>query len=166
MEYGEENSSPIEMRMREAGLRPARRQMEYGEAIPSPIEAKLRDAGLRPTRQRVDLAGLLFSNGNRHVTAEMLHAEAVGRNVSVSLATVYNTLNQVAGAGLLREVAIEGSKTYFDTTITDHQHFYFEHDGQLIDLGPDEEVEVALRKIPEGMKVSRIDVLIRLVPDE
>ncbi len=129
------------------------------------IEMKLRDASLRPTRQRTDLAGLLFGNGNRHVTAEMLHAEALGKNVSVSLATVYNTLNQFARAGLVREVAIEGSKAYFDTTITDHQHFFFEHDGRLVDLGPDEEVAVAVHKLPEGMKVARIDVLIRLVPD-
>ena len=130
------------------------------------IVTKLRDAGLRPTRQRNELAGLLFGNGNRHVTAEMLHAEAQGKNVSVSLATVYNTLNQFARAGLLREVAIEGSKAYFDNTISDHQHFYFEHNGRLIDLGPDEEVAVAVHKMPEGMKVARIDVLIRLVPDK
>ncbi len=130
------------------------------------IEMKLREAGVRPTRQRRNLAGLLFGNGNRHVTAEMLHAEAVSNNMQVSLATVYNTLNQFAGAGLLREVAVEGSKTYFHTKITDHQHFYYEHDGRLIDLGPDEEVTVNVRKLPEGMKVARIDVLIRLVPDK
>ena len=140
--------------------------MDGERAKTQSIEMKLRAAGVRPTRQRRDLAGLLFGNGNRHVTAEMLHAEAVGNKIQVSLATVYNTLNQFAGAGLLREVAIEGSKTYFDTTISDHQHFYFEHDGQLIDLGPDEEVAVAVRKLPEGMKVARIDVLIRLVPDK
>ena len=141
------------------------RQMEDGKEKQN-IEAKLRDAGVRPTRQRLDLAGLLFGNGNRHVTAEMLHAEALRNGISVSVATVYNTLNHLAGAGLLREVAIEGSKTYFDTTISDHQHFYFENDGRLIDLGPEEEVSVAVRKLPEGMKVARIDVLIRLVPDE
>jgi len=140
--------------------------MDNGKENLAGIELKLRDAGVRPTRQRRDLAGLLFGDGNRHVTAETLHAEAVSKNMCVSLATVYNTLNQFAGAGLLREVAIEGSKTYFDTTISDHQHFYFEHGGRLIDLGPDEEVDVAVRKLPEGMKVARIDVLIRLVPDE
>ncbi len=140
--------------------------MDGGKEKTPSIERKLREAGVRPTRQRGDLAGLLFGDGNRHVTAEMLHAEAAASNMSVSLATVYNTLNQFAGAGLLREVAIEGSKTYFDTTISDHQHFYFEHDGRLIDLGPDEEVAVNMRKVPEGMKVARIDVLIRLVPDK
>ncbi len=140
--------------------------MDDGKEKTPSIEVKLREAGVRPTRQRRDLAGLLFGDGNRHVTAEMLHAEAAGNNMSISLATVYNTLNQFAGAGLLREVAIEGSKAYFDTTISDHQHFYFEHDGRLIDLGPDEEVAVNVRKLPEGMKVARIDVLIRLVPDK
>jgi len=139
--------------------------MECEKENTSGIEMKLRVAGLRPTRQRVDLAGLLFKDGDRHVTAEMLHAEAQALNISVSLATVYNTLNQFAEAGLLREVAIEGSKTYFDTKISDHQHFYFEHDGRLIDLGPDEEVAVNVGKLPKGMKVARIDVLIRLVPD-
>jgi Fur family iron response transcriptional regulator len=140
--------------------------MEDGKETASSIEIKLREAGLRPTRQRLDLARLLFGNGDRHVTAEMLHAEALGHGIPVSVATVYNTLNHFAGAGLLREVAVEGSKAYFDTTVSDHQHFYFEQDGTLMDLGPDEEVAVAVSKLPEGMKIARIDVLIRLVPEE
>ncbi|MBC8050436.1 MAG: transcriptional repressor, partial [Chitinophagales bacterium] len=78
----------------------------------------LRKTGLRPTRQRIDLGRLLFTGGDRHVTAEMLHAEAVKEGMPVSLATVYNTLHQFTGCGLLREVAIEGSKTYFDTNIS------------------------------------------------
>ncbi len=135
--------------------------VENGPA--SRLEAKLRNAGLRPTRQRLDLARLLFREGDRHVTAEMLHAEACASNVSVSLATVYNTLKQFTESGLLREVAIEGSKTYFHTKTTDHQHFYFEDDGRLIDLEPGHEVVVSVPKLPEGMKVARIDVLIRLV---
>jgi Fur family iron response transcriptional regulator len=126
------------------------------------IEAKLREAGLRPTRQRLDLARLLFREEDRHVTAEMLHGEAVANNVSVSLATVYNTLKQFTECGLLREVAIEGSKAYFDTKISDHQHFYFENDGRLIDLEAGHEVMVSVPKLPEGTKIARIDVLIRL----
>ena len=126
------------------------------------IEAKLREAGLRPTRQRLDLARLLFREGDRHVTAEALHGEAVANNISVSLATVYNTLKQFTECGLLREVAIEGSKAYFDTKISDHQHFYFESDGRLIDLEPGQEVMVSVPKLPEGTRIARIDVLIRL----
>ncbi|HWJ18390.1 MAG TPA: Fur family transcriptional regulator [Geobacterales bacterium] len=126
------------------------------------IEAKLRERGLRPTRQRLDLARLLFREGDRHVTAEVLHGEALANNISVSLATVYNTLKQFTECGLLREVAIEGSKAYFDTKISDHQHFYFENDGRLIDLDPGHEVMVSVPKLPEGTKIARIDVLIRL----
>ena len=89
---------------------------------------RLKSAGLRPTRQRVALGVLLFRDGDRHVTAEMLHDEAVRDQIPVSLATVYNTLHQFTEAGLLREVAIEGSKTYFDTNTSDHHHFYYEHE--------------------------------------
>jgi Fur family iron response transcriptional regulator len=127
------------------------------------IEAKLRRAGLRPTRQRLALARLLFGDEDRHMTAEMLHAEAARCNISVSLATVYNTLHQFTECGLLREVAIEGSKTYFDTNIADHQHFYFESDSRLIDLNGEELAFVTLPKVPEGTEISRVDVLIRLV---
>jgi Fur family iron response transcriptional regulator len=128
----------------------------------SDVEAKLREAGLRPTRQRMDLARLLFREGDRHVTAETLHSEAVASNISVSLATVYNTLKQFTECGLLREVAIEGAKAYFDTKISDHQHFYFEKDGRLIDLEPGQEVIVSAPNLPEGTRIARIDVLIRL----
>ncbi len=126
------------------------------------IQEKLRNAGLRPTRQRMDLGLLLFRGGDRHVTAEMLHAEALREGISVSLATVYNTLHQFTECGLLREVAIEGSKTYFDTNISDHHHFYFERDGKLIDIEGAEIALVDLPPVPEGMEITRVDVLIRL----
>lgn len=122
----------------------------------------LRRAGLRPTRQRIDLARILFGSGERHVTAEMLHAEALGHKVSVSLATVYNTLHQFTECGLLREVAIEGSKTYFDTNTSDHHHFYFERDGKLIDIHGEHIALMSLPEAPDGMEISRVDVLIRL----
>lgn len=88
------------------------------------MEEQLRRAGLRPTRQRVALASLIFAQGDRHLSAEDLHEEAVMADVPVSLATVYNTLHQFTEAGMLRIIAVEGSKTYFDTNISDHQHFF------------------------------------------
>lgn len=135
-------------------------------AMESPTEAvrrMLRDAGLRPTRQRLALAELLFAKGDRHVTAEHLHEEAVARSVPVSLATVYNTLHQFTGAGLLREVAVEGSKTYFDTNTSNHYHFFCERDGVLMDIPVGELTVEGLPEPPEGMEVSRVDVLVRLV---
>ena len=123
----------------------------------------LRQSGLRPTRQRVALAELLFARGDRHLTAERLHEEAVSYDVAVSLATVYNTLHQFTEAGLLREVAVEGAKTYFDTNTSNHCHFCCERDGVLMDI-PTEGLRVeGLPEPPEGMEVSRVDVLVRLV---
>lgn len=127
------------------------------------ISEMLRDAGLRPTRQRVALGELLFASGDRHVTAEILHAEAVAAGERVSLATVYNTLHQFRRAGLLRELAIEGSKTYFDTNISNHNHFYMESDGVLMDIPGDSIHVEGLPEPPAGLKVSHIDLVVRLV---
>jgi len=123
----------------------------------------LRGAGLRPTRQRVALAYLLFADGDRHVTAETLHEEAQARKVPVSLATVYNTLHQFTEAGLLREVAVEGAKTYFDTNTSNHYHFFCEPSGTLMDISTGAIRIEGLPEAPEGMAISRVDVLVRLV---
>jgi len=132
----------------------------------SELQKALREAGLRPTRQRVALAELLFRQGDRHLTAETLHEEAQRNAVPVSLATVYNTLHQFTEAGLLREVAIEGSKTYFDTNTSDHCHFFLESEGALEDI-PREMIEInRLPEPPAGMKISRVDVLVRLVEQD
>jgi Fur family transcriptional regulator, iron response regulator len=130
---------------------------------PNEISRRLRDAGLRPTRQRVALATLLFEAGDRHVTAELLHEEALRKKVPVSLATVYNTLHQFTEAGLLREVAVEGAKTYFDTNTSNHFHFFCESSGELLDIETGEVRIAGLPEAPEGMTISRIDVLVRLV---
>lgn len=128
------------------------------------VVALLRGAGLRPTRQRVALAGLLFSKGDRHVSAETVFEEAVAARVSVSLATVYNTLNQFTQAGLLRELAVSGAKSFFDTRTSAHHHFWSEADGVMTDVAADE-VEVSrLPEPPPGMEIAGVEVMIRLRP--
>lgn len=130
------------------------------------IHEKLRLAGLRPTRQRLALAGLLFGSGDRHVSAESLHAEALKARAGVSLATVYNTLNQFTQAGLLREVAIEGSRSYFDTNVSNHIHFFLEDEERLVDI-PVADLDIkGLPQPPSGREISRIDVIIRLAPSK
>ena len=126
------------------------------------LRHKLREAGLRPTRQRVALGWLLFAKGDRHVTAERLYEEATGARVPVSLATVYNTLHQFTEAGLLREIAVDGSKTYFDTNVTNHHHFLFEDSNKLVDIPGSHFPVGPLPDAPEGMEISRIDVVIRV----
>ena len=125
--------------------------------------AWLQRGGLRPTRQRLALACLLVGDGqDRHVTAEGLYAAAAGAGEKVSLATVYNTLRAFCDAGLMQEVVVDGSKSYFDTRIDDHPHFYWEDSHSLTDA-PAEELEIAsLPQVPAGMAVSRVDVVIRL----
>jgi Fur family iron response transcriptional regulator len=126
------------------------------------ILPRLRGAGLRPTRQRVALARLLFNGGDRHVTAEQLHGEAAAAAIRVSLATVYNTLHQFTTAGLLREVVVEPGRSYFDTNVDDHHHFYCETTGMLQDI-PGAAVMVSqLPGAPAGTEISRVDVIIRV----
>ena len=126
------------------------------------LTAVLRMAGLRPTRQRVALAELLFGGPHRHVSAEQLHAEAAQSKVNVSLATIYNTLHQFHEAGLLREVAIDASRSYFDTDTSDHHHFFVEDEQRMIDIPASSVAFTALPDAPKGMKVTHVDVVIRV----
>ena len=134
-------------------------------AVPTVLE-RLRAAGLRPTRQRVALARLLLENGDRHVTAEQLHGEASTAAISVSLATVYNTLHQFTEAGLLREVVVEPGRSYFDTNTSDHHHFFCETTAKLQDI-PGQDVMVSRHPLPPpGTRISRVDVIIRVRPED
>ncbi|NQU56531.1 MAG: transcriptional repressor [Rhodospirillales bacterium] len=123
---------------------------------------QIKRAGLRPTRQRLALAKLLFGGENRHVTAELLHGEAQAEKMRVSLATVYNTLHQFTNAGLLREIVVDAQRSYFDTNTGDHHHFYFEKNGQLMDI-PDDTIALAsIPDAPEGMAIKSIDIVVRI----
>ena len=123
----------------------------------------LATADLRPTRQRVTLAALLIGDGqHRHVTAESLFEAAKSEGEAVSLATVYNTLRAFCDAGLMQEVTVDGSKSYFDTNTHDHPHFYWEDDATLTDA-PSDQLEIArLPDAPEGAEIASVDVVIRL----
>jgi Fur family iron response transcriptional regulator len=123
---------------------------------------RLRGADLRPTRQRLALCKMLFEHGDRHLTAEVLHAEAQGADIKVSLATVYNTLHQFTDAGLLREVIVDGGKTYFDTNTADHHHFYLEDECRLQDICGDGVAINGLPSAPDGTEVASIDVIVRV----
>jgi Fur family transcriptional regulator, iron response regulator len=139
----------------DCGLRPS-------ACVARDVGALLRGVSLRPTRQRIALGRLLYAKGDRHVTAEILHEEAMRARVPVSLATVYNTLHQFTEAGLLREVAVDGAKTYFDTNVSDHHHFLVEGENQLMDIPGAHITLDGLPEAPEGMEIARVDVVIRL----
>ena len=128
------------------------------------LERRVRAAGLRPTRQRIALADLLFAKGDRHLSAEELHEEALDAGVAVSLATVYNTLHQFTEAGLLRILAVEGNRTYFDTNTSDHHHFFIEGENKIFDISPGPVQVVNLPDPPEGMEIANVDIVVRLRP--
>jgi len=128
----------------------------------SAVKARLRTAGLRPTRQRMALGWLLFAKGDRHVSAEMLYEEAIRAREPLSLATVYNTLRQFSEVGLLRQVSVSGPKTFFDTNVSEHHHFYNEDDESVTDI-PGSTIQVAgLPEAPQGMEISSVEVIVRL----
>ncbi len=122
----------------------------------------MRKVGLRPTRQRLGLARLLFDNGNRHTTAEQLHTEAAKAKLRVSLATVYNALHHFTEAGLLREVVVESGRSYFDTNVSDHHHFFNVDRCELRDIPGDQVTVERLPEAPEGAVVERVDVIVRI----
>jgi Fur family iron response transcriptional regulator len=125
------------------------------------MAAELRHVGLRPTRQRVLLSSILFAKGHRHLSAEDLHAEAEAAGVHVSLATIYNALHKFTTAGLLRAVAIDSGRAYFDTNVSDHHHFFIEDEGQLIDLISDIEIR-HLPEPPEGTEITAVELVVRV----
>jgi Fur family iron response transcriptional regulator len=126
------------------------------------LRAKLKDAGLRPTRQRMALGLLLFAKGDRHLTAEKLYEEAQELRVPVSLATVYNGLHVFTEAGLLREVAVDGTKVYYDTNVSNHHHFLLEDSNMLIDIPAVAIDRTVVPELPEGTEIAAIDVVVRL----
>jgi Fur family iron response transcriptional regulator len=146
------------------GTDPAAVEPDHEESGSGDINASvqlLRGAGLRPTRQRVMLAELLFAKGDRHVTAETLFSEAAEVNIQLSLATVYNTLNQFTQAGLLRRIGPDGSKSFFDTNTSVHPHFYLSGEDMLIDV-PE---TLVLEQMPDalpGHEISRLDIIIHI----
>jgi Fur family iron response transcriptional regulator len=136
--------------------------VDNGHVASREAAAVLIEAGLRPTQQRIVLAQLLFGQGDRHLTAEMLHRETERSGQKVSLATVYNTLNLFAKTGMLREVGVDGSTTYFDTRTADHHHFFIEGAGEIRDI-PMTQIRIGkMASVPEGYEISRVDLVIRL----
>ncbi len=125
------------------------------------IRHKLEDAGVRPTRQRIDIARAIFAAGDRHFTAEMLFQETRAIRFAPTLGTIYNTLNELARCGLLREIAIYDAKLWYDTKTGPHFHFYDEDSEELSDI-PEAWLPNVDIPPPPGMRVQAIDVIVRL----
>lgn len=127
------------------------------------LEQHLIAHGLRPTRQRLAIAHLLFDGPDRHITAEQLHRELAQTGSATSLATVYNTLNQLLARNLIREVSVAPGVAYFDTNTDPHIHVYHEQSGQISDADPEQlGINLDDLRLPEGTTLSRIDIVLRV----
>ena len=128
---------------------------------------KLRASGLRPTKQRLKICEALFNRDKTfHFTikdlAENLSAQLKEK---ISLATVYNTVHAFKDKGYLKEISINSDKSYFDTNITDHHHFFDEDTNKLIDCGNDDIEKIKIKRNITGKKINSIEVLIKVASD-
>ena len=125
---------------------------------------KLRSSGLRPTKQRVEIAKYLFEREKTfHFTVESLNKLLEKKTTSkFALATIYNTVHAFKDAGHLSEIEVKGKKTYFDTNISNHHHFYNSETSELIDIDANEVVIQKIPKAPNGKKIKNVEVFINL----
>lgn len=129
----------------------------YAEAM-----RQLKGAGLRPTRQRLSILSMLLDTAPRHVTAEELFQEVRQAGIPVSLATIYNTLNQFTQAGLMGEVVVGSGQSYFDTDPSSHCHYFDKSTGEIYDIPGDVVTITHLPEPPPGKEIERIDVVVRI----
>ena len=128
------------------------------------IFRKLRSSGLRPTKQRVEIAKFLFERDKTfHFTVESLNKLLLKKNsFKFALATIYNTVHAFKDAGHLSEVEVRGNKTYFDTNVSNHHHFYDSESSELIDIDASEIIIQKIPKAPNGKKIKNVEVFINL----
>tara|TARA_B100001758_G_C18064152_1_gene429736 strand:+ start:35 stop:463 length:429 start_codon:yes stop_codon:yes gene_type:complete len=128
---------------------------------------KLRHSGLRPTRQRVKICEALFNTEKTfHFTIKDL-AKIIAENLNekISLATVYNTVHAFKKKGYLKEIYVSAEKSYYDTNITEHHHFFNEDTNQLLDAESHEISSIEINKDLSNKKVKSVEVLVRLASD-
>ena len=128
---------------------------------------KLRSSGLRPTKQRLKICEVLFNREKTfHFTINDLAKNISNQlNEKISLATVYNTVHAFKDKGYLKEISINSDKSYFDTNISDHHHFFDEDTHELIDCGIDDIGKINIKKNITGKKINSIEVLIKVASD-
>ncbi|RAU23472.1 transcriptional repressor [Paramagnetospirillum kuznetsovii] len=122
---------------------------------------RLRGAGIRPTTQRLGVMRAIREGGRRHLTPESFHRELAESKIRMSLATVYNTLNHFADAGLLRRVGF-GERIWFCTNTGEHYHFFDETTGRIEDVLGEQPQVLGVPEPPPGMEILGIDVVIRV----
>ena len=133
----------------------------------SEFVSKLRNSGLRPTKQRLKICEVLFNRDKTfHFTINDLAKNISQKfNEKISLATIYNTIHAFKDKGYLKEISINSDKSYFDTNITNHHHFFDEDTNELIDCGEDVIEKLNIKKNITGKKITSVEVLVKVASD-
>ena len=125
------------------------------------INDLINNAGLKLTKQRKRIAKELFGQKDQHVTAEMLFSD-INKDFKISLATIYNTVHAFKSKGYLKEISINSDKSYYDTNVSDHHHFFDESTNELIDLHNNDLENVRIKKNIPGKKIKSVEVLVKI----
>ena len=128
----------------------------YNQAIKT-----LSNNKIRPTKQRMILAKLLFEKGDRHISAEEIYNEVQKEDRKLSLATIYNTLNQFTKLGLLKELVIDQNKSIYCTNHDPHYHLYIENEAKIIDI-PAKNIDLNISEIPACLNFHDIDIIVKV----
>ena len=125
---------------------------------------KLRSSGLRPTKQRIEICKLLFQRKDTfHFTIDNLNNILKNNPTKkISLATIYNTIHAFKSKGYLKEISINSDKSYFDTNVSNHHHFFNESTNELIDLKDKDVGNIKIKKTIPGKKIKSIEVLVKI----
>ena len=122
----------------------------------------LRKTPLKGTSQRLTLLKIIFKDGDAHYTAEDILKKVQEKSLNISLATIYNTLNSFKDFGLLRAIKTSSDRIFFDTNISHHHHFYCQDTDKLIDINSSKIVISKLPSLPQGKKISSVNVVVNL----
>ena len=122
----------------------------------------LRENGLKPTAQRLAIYKILFSEGDKHFTAEEIKKLAISSGFKISVATIYNNLNHFVEAGLLKKRQVDNNRSYFDNNVSDHFHLFDEETNTLTDIPPSSVKFAKLPKLPKNKQIKNINLVINI----
>ena len=129
--------------------------------LKSKVQEKLKLYGLRPTRARTRI-GMILLDKPKHLSADQVHEKLKLKGYTISKATVYNTLNAFAKYGIVTEVTIDPSRTYYDSTTKAHHHFFNVDTGQLMDIASDDISVENIPRLPDNTQIQDLEIVVKI----
>ena len=135
--------------------------MEDVIELKTKVQEKLKLYGLRPTRARIRI-GMMLLDKPKHLSADQVHQKLNQKGHTISKATVYNTLNAFSKCGIVSEVTIDPSRTYYDSRTTPHHHFFNIDTGQLVDIASDDMSVENIPRLPDNTQIQDLEIVVKI----